>query len=80
MDQEAAAHESPTNSESPWTAKYGSKFRLQWIRDFPEGIIPPKRVRIYRRSNHYLAMWWDPAAKKNLSAHIDGRAYAPNSA
>jgi hypothetical protein len=57
---------------SSWVARYGEKFRLHWVRAFPPGIVPPRRVRIYRRAHYYLVMWWDPAAKKNFSDRVDG--------
>ena len=36
------------DNASKWAKVYGKKHRLTWIRDFPAGIIPPRRVRIYR--------------------------------
>ncbi|HKB41104.1 MAG TPA: hypothetical protein VKD72_32045 [Gemmataceae bacterium] len=56
---------------SPWTLKYGQKHRFERVRDFPAGIVPPRRVRIYRRSGHHLLQWWDPAARRNLAERID---------
>lgn len=56
-----------------WSAKYGTKHRLQRVSSFPAGIVPPQRVRIYfRGGNHYVLQWWDPAAKGNLSDRVDG--------
>jgi hypothetical protein len=52
--------------------KYGEKHRLHWIRDFPQGIVAPRRVRIYRRSGHYILQWWDPKEKSNLADRVDG--------
>lgn len=34
--------------------------------------MPPKRVRIYFRCDHYILQWWKPAAKKNLSDRVNG--------
>lgn len=68
----SATERSPGSIASSWTQRYGEKFRLHWIREFPPGIVPPRRVRIYRRAGHYLMMWWDPVAKRNLSDHVDG--------
>ena len=39
---------------------------------FPEGIVPPSRVRIYRRRDSFVLQWWDPAAKRTLSDRING--------
>jgi hypothetical protein len=55
-----------------WTARYGERHRLQRITEFPAGIVGPKKVRVYRRRQHYLLQWWDPAAKTNLSDRVDG--------
>jgi hypothetical protein len=69
MEVESAAAASGTSS---WTLRYGAKHRFERVRDFPVEIVPPKRVRIYRRSGHYLLQWWDPAARRNLAERIDG--------
>jgi len=55
-----------------WSERYGEKHRLRWVRDFPRGIAPPKRVRIYERADHFVLQWWDPAAKSNLSDRVNG--------
>src|SRR5437868_2951870 len=68
--QEAASP--PNTTPLTWSERYGQKHKLCWIRAFPPGIVPPKRVRIYQRSGHYVLQWWDPAAKGNLSDRIDG--------
>src|SRR5262245_59310076 len=57
---------------SAWTRKYGDKHRFQRVTGFPAGIVPPERVRIYRRGGHHLLQWWDPDAKRNLAERIDG--------
>jgi len=57
---------------SSWTQKYGAKHQLVRITEFPTGIVPPKRVRIYFRCDHYVLQWWDPAEKKNLTDRVDG--------
>ncbi len=61
----------PGTSPSP-ADRYGERHRLQRIIDFPPGVIGPKKVRIYRRRQHYVLQWWDPAAKDNLSDRVDG--------
>ena len=62
----------PPAAASPWSQKYGQKHRLHWVRDFPQGIIAPRRVRIYRRAGRFILQWWDPAARRNLSDRVDG--------
>jgi integrase len=59
-------------STSKWSEKYGLRHHLEWIRAFPSGIVGPRKVRIYRRSNHFVLQWWDKTAKCNLSERIDG--------
>ena len=61
-----------SESGSDWSAKYGEKHRLIRITEFPTGIVPPKRVRIYFRCDHYVLQWWDPADRKNLPERVDG--------
>jgi hypothetical protein len=39
---------------------------------FPAGLTPPRKVRVYRRREHFLLQWWEPAAKKNLTERVDG--------
>lgn len=58
--------------ERSWSERYGEKHRLCWVREFPPGITPPQRVRIYQRSGHFVLQWWDPGAKGNLSDRVDG--------
>ncbi len=55
-----------------WSEKYGTRHRLEWIKEFPAGIVGPKKVRIYRRANHFVLQWWDKAEKRNLCERIDG--------
>lgn len=57
---------------SRWAQQYGSKHRFQRIRQFPEGISPPRRVRVYRRNDHFILQWWDRASHHNLAERIDG--------
>ncbi len=55
-----------------WRKRYATKHRLHRISDFPDGIIPPRKIRIYRRTNHYLLQWWCPQAKRTLSERVNG--------
>lgn len=57
---------------SAWVARYGDKHHLRRLKSFGEGVIPPKRVRIYHRGHHYLLQWWDPHAKRSLNVRVDG--------
>ena len=57
---------------SSWAERYGAKHRWTRLMDFPSGIEPPKKVRLYRRADHYLLNWWDPGEGKNLSERVDG--------
>lgn len=57
---------------SVWKSKYAERHRLERIQEFPAGINPPRRVRIYRRRHYYMLQWWDRAEKRTLSHRIDG--------
>lgn len=39
---------------------------------FPAGITAPKRIRIYRRSTHYILQWYDSGRRRNASERVDG--------
>jgi hypothetical protein len=55
-----------------WSARYGAKHR--WVRliELPAGLAPPKRVRVYKRADHFLLNWWDPRAGKSLYERVNG--------
>ncbi|HMC11624.1 MAG TPA: hypothetical protein VKH44_10050, partial [Pirellulaceae bacterium] len=36
------------------------------------GFALPKRVRIYRRGDHFVLQWWDLAAKRTLNHRVEG--------
>ncbi len=57
---------------SEWCSRYGDRHRLTRIKDFPPSITPPKRVRINSRRDHFVLQWWDPTAKRNLCARVNG--------
>ena len=59
-------------SGGTWSQRYGERHRLVRLTQFPLGIRPPKRVRIYFRHDHHLLQWWDRTAKQNLSERVDG--------
>jgi hypothetical protein len=60
------------DSRRSWTERYGERHRLHRITEFPIGIVGPKKVRLYRRQQHYVLQWWDSTAKANLSDRVDG--------
>jgi integrase len=66
--------DTPSSTEpSAWARRYGRRYRFNRITDFPSGIDPPERVRIYRRGDDYYNLqWWDPVAKRNLNMRVDG--------
>jgi hypothetical protein len=57
---------------SPWSERYARRHQYCRISQFPEGILPPQKVRIYRRRDHFLLQWWDPAEKCTLNTRVDG--------
>ena len=59
-------------STSNWSDRYGERHRLVRVTTFPDGVQPPKRVRVYRRQGHFLLQWWEPSAKQNLSERVVG--------
>ncbi len=63
-----------TNGDHPstWSSQYGNRHRLTRIKEFPPSITPPKRVRINSRRDHFVLQWWDPTAKRNLCARVNG--------
>ena len=68
--------DAPPDSHTPpresWSGRYGQRHRLERITEFPRGITPPRKVRIYERAGHYVLQWWDHGAKQNLSDRVDG--------
>jgi hypothetical protein len=55
-----------------WSERYGARHRLVRVTDLPPGITGPIKVRLYRRRDHFVLQWWDPAAKRTLSDRVDG--------
>lgn len=64
--------ESRLGNQISWSARYGERHRLERISEFPPGVTPPCKVRIYRRRDHYVLQTWDPATKRNVSDRVDG--------
>ena len=59
-------------SSPTWSDRYGDRHRLERITDFPRGVAPPSKVRLYWRRDHYVLQWWDPGAKRTLSDRVEG--------
>jgi integrase len=55
-----------------WKSRYGEKHRLKRVTSFPQGILPPKKVRLYQRAGHMILQWWDPRKKGNLCVRVNG--------
>lgn len=55
-----------------WKERYGKRHQQIRITDFPSGIAAPKKVRIYRRREHYILQWWDKRERRTLSDRVDG--------
>ncbi len=62
----------PSKNGRSWNQRYGVEHQLRRIRKFPEGILPPKKVRIYRRRDHFLLQWWDPGEKRTQNVRVEG--------
>jgi hypothetical protein len=63
---------SGSNNTSLWASRYRETHRLIRVTEFPMGITPPKKVRIYRRRDYLQLQWWDTSEKKTLSERVDG--------
>jgi integrase len=55
-----------------WKSRYSEKHRLKRVTSFPQGILPPKKVRLYLRAGHIILQWWDPRKKGNLCVRVNG--------
>jgi hypothetical protein len=53
-------------------SRYRERHRLVRVEAFPAGVEGPKKVRVYRRREHFVLQWWDPAARATLSDRVDG--------
>lgn len=62
----------PASGAGSWNQRYGLEHKLRRFHDFPQGILPPKKVRIYRRRDHFLLQWWDPGEKRTLNVRVEG--------
>ena len=72
QDRQAKDDRRQAGPGSPWVQRYGARHRWQRLTDFPAGLQPPLKVRIYRRSHHFILQWWDPGARRNLAQRING--------
>jgi integrase len=54
-----------------WKSRYGAKHRLQRVHGQP-GIDLPKRVRIYRRADHFVLQWWEGTQGRTLNKRVEG--------
>ncbi len=61
----------PPQSNKTWD-RYRNKHRWIRVTQFPLGIVPPQKVRIYQQNYYFRMQWWDPAARKNLTERVDG--------
>lgn len=55
-----------------WSSRYGERHKLERVTEFPRGILPPKKVRLYWRNGHYVLQWWSPAHRRTLSDRTNG--------
>src|SRR5262245_49761468 len=68
----APADPDPRTARPSWSDRYGARHRMCRVKDFPPGLVGPRKVRIYWRNDHYLLQWWAPAQGKNVSERIVG--------
>ncbi len=55
-----------------WFARYSKRHRLVRVKKMPNGVRPPRKVRIYRRRDHTLLQWWEPSTKRTHSLRVEG--------
>jgi hypothetical protein len=55
-----------------WSSRYGERHKLERITEFPRGVLPPKKIRLYSRANHFVLQWWAPTQKRTSSDRVDG--------
>src|SRR5690242_12250309 len=55
-----------------WAARYGARHRMRRLTQFPPGVEPPRRVRIYWRNDHWVLQWWESKLGKNCAERVDG--------
>src|SRR4051812_48628022 len=67
-----SAGRAAAGAPSAWSARYGARHRWVRLPEFPPGISPPDKVRVYRRAGHYVLQWWDPGAGRNVADRVDG--------
>jgi hypothetical protein len=66
-DQDGLRGPSPS-----WVTRYGDRHRWARLDVWPAGLAPPRKVRVYRRAEHFLLNWWDPGTGKNQSERVNG--------
>ncbi|HJN08216.1 MAG TPA: hypothetical protein QF564_05960 [Pirellulaceae bacterium] len=68
----SSASKNGHSDATSWSEKYGGRHGLQRVREFPQGIRPPQRVRIYARGERFLLQWWDPRERATLNERVNG--------
>jgi integrase len=63
---------SPVPDESDWKRRYAQRHRMRRVCQWPAGIQPPRKVRVYWRHDHWLLQWWEPNQRKNVAERVDG--------
>lgn len=66
------ASDTTRNAPSSWSQRYGHRHALVRVSDFPLGINPPDKVRIYRRGDHHILQWWHKAQGRTISERVEG--------
>jgi hypothetical protein len=63
--------EQPAANRNTWSQRY-SHHRLIRVAEFPAGIAPPKKVRVYTRGAKNLLSWWDCALGCSRWERVEG--------
>lgn len=64
--------ELPLDLTSGWTQRYGQRFRMERVRELPQGMAAPRKVRLYRRQVHHVLQWWDPQFGRTVNERVEG--------
>lgn len=62
----------PIQNGTTWVERYGDRHRMHRVVQFPPGISPPGKIRIYFRNGQFLLQWWEPTQGKNVAERVTG--------
>ena len=60
------------SGRSLWEDRYSNKHKPTRIIEFPAGIDPPQKVRIYQRNDYHQLQYWNPNSKRTQTLRVNG--------